>query len=100
MGYIYIDLDASYLCDDEYDLRHVMHLDGKKHKEDNNAFVDGAFLYAKKQGSVVRNEKLTDRTYASLSEMAEEFRELYGEYLPSDFDYVRHLCHFLGAQLG
>lgn len=95
---IAIDLGASYLCDDNYDMRHVCHLDKKEHQEDDECFVDGIFLYAKKQGCIVLDH--ADYAYANLSEMADEFRAAYGKYLPDNFDYVGHLCHFLGANFG
>lgn len=93
-----IELGGSYLCDDEYDLRHVCHLDQKEHPEDDEDFVDGIFLYAKKQGCISLEK--SDHAYKNLDEMADEFRTAYGEYFPDNFDYVGHLCHFLGANFG
>lgn len=95
---ITIELGGSYLCDDEYDLRHVWHLDKKEHQEDDEDFVDGLFLYAKKQGCITLEN--SNYAYKNLDEMAEEFRTVYGEYFPDNFDYVGHLCHFLGANFG
>ena len=95
---VYAELSASHLCDDCYDIRKIWHLDGKAHKEDNDAFVDGLFLYAEKQGCIFLDH--SDDAYANPSEMADEFRQAYGNYLPDDFDYVTHLCFLLGANFG
>lgn len=91
------ELCASNLCDDCYDIRQIWHLDDKAHKEDDDTFVDGVFLYADKQGCIVLDH--SDDAYANLSEMADEFRQTYGNYFPDDFDYVAHLCFLLGATL-
>lgn len=92
----YIGVSVSVLRDDEYDLRHVWHLDGKEHQEDYDDFVCGIFLYAQKQGGITS----TAHIYNDLNEMADEFRQRYGEYLPDNFDYVGHLCFILGAKIG
>lgn len=97
-GEVCNEIGASDLCDDNYDIRQVWHLDGKAHKEDNDTFVDGIFLYAEKQGCIVLDH--SEDAYADLFEMAEEFRQAYGNYLPDDFDYVAHLCFMLGANFG
>ncbi|MCI5760063.1 MAG: hypothetical protein MR218_08440, partial [Eubacterium sp.] len=86
---VYCEIGASDLCDDRYDIRQIWHLDGKAHKEDGDTFVDGIFLYAEKQGCIVLDH--SDDAYANLFEMADEFRQAYGNYLPDDFDYVAHL---------
>lgn len=92
------EIGASVLCDDEYDMRHVWHLDVKEHQDDDDDFVDGVFLYAEKQGCITLEH--SNYAYKNLNEMADEFRQAYGNYLPDDFDYVGHLCHFLGANFG
>jgi len=84
------------LSNAEYDLRHVWHLDGKAHKEDDDDFVYGVVLYSKKQGGITSTAKI----YADLNEMADEFRQRYGSYLPDDFDYTAHLCFLMGAKIG
>lgn len=89
------EIDASVLCDENYDLRQIWHLDKKPHKEDGEDFVNGIFLYAEKQGSIILNS--TDDAYKDLSEMADEFRKKYRAYLSYDFDYTAHLCYMLGA---
>ena len=91
----YIGVSVSVLSDDEYDLRHVWHLDGRQHAEDNDNFVYGVFLYATKQGGITGTAKI----YTDLNEMADEFRQTYGSYLPDDFDYLSHLCFLLGAKI-
>ena len=95
---IFIELEASCLSDDNYDMREVHHLDGKAHGDVTNDFVDGIFLYAKKQGCITLEH--SNYAYKDLGEMADEFRTAYGEYLPENFNYVGHLCHFLGANFG
>lgn len=92
------ELCASDLCDDNYDIRQVWHLDSKAHKEDNDTFVNGIFLYAEKQGCIALDH--SEDAYANLFEMADEFRQRYGNYLPDDFNYVAHLCFLLGANFG
>ena len=90
---VFVDSGASYLSDDNYDMRSVYKLNS--HPSDGDEFVDGAFFYADKQGSIVLNDE--KNCYHSLSEMAEEFKKKMGDYLPADFDYLEHLCWFRGA---
>lgn len=89
------EIGASVLCDENYDLRQIWHLDKKPHKEDGEDFVNGIFLYAEKQSNIILNSP--DDAYRDLSEMADEFRKTYGNYLSDDFDYTAHLCYLLGA---
>lgn len=94
------ELEAVHL-DDEFtgfDIFELTPLDGKAHKEYNDEFMHGYFLYAEKQGCIVLDH--SNDAYANLSEMADEFRQAYGNYLPDDFDYVAHLCFMLGANFG
>jgi hypothetical protein len=56
----------------------------------SNESDEGAFIYAKKQGGITKD---TANLYASLDEMADEFHERYGNCLPSDFNYLAHLCY-------
>lgn len=85
--------ENSVLSDAEYDMRHVWHLNGEM--EDNDNFVYGVFLYSKRQGGITSTAKI----YTDLDEMADEFRQRYGMYLPDNFDYVGHLCFLLGAKI-
>lgn len=89
--------DNAVLSNAEYDLRHVWHLDGRQHEEDDDDFADGVFLYSKKQGGITKGEA---HLYSNLEEMSDEFRNRYGKYLPDNFDYTAHLCFFLGAKIG
>lgn len=92
---ICLDSGASYLSEDNYDVRNITHLKKGDYKEDMDDFVIGAFFYAKKQGSILLRDEAN--CYASLTEMADEFRSSLGECLPDNFDYEDHLCYFCGA---
>lgn len=85
-----------FFSDDNYDMRNIIHLKSRAtDTDDMDDFVTGAFFYAQKQGSILVNDE--KNCYSSLSEMANEFQETLGEYLPNDFDYEAHLCWFCGA---
>lgn len=60
-------------------------------------FVDhsGLMLFAKKQGSIVKEKE--DKLYNDLDDMAKEFSDRYGKYLPDNFDIKSRLCYFAGA---
>ena len=88
--------ENAVLSNDDYDLRHVWHLDGRSHKEDDDDFVYGVVLYSKRQGGITS----TANIYTNLDEMANEFRDRYGDYLPQNFDYLGHLCFLMGAKIG
>lgn len=38
--------------------------------------------------------------YNNIDEMANEFKEKLGEYLPDDFDYKSYICHIVGTYFG
>ena len=63
--------------------------------ENDDSDGDAYFIYARKQGGVTKD---TADLYSSLDEMADEFRQRYGDCLPQDFDYTSRLC-FLRASL-
>ena len=44
------EIGASVLCDANYDLRKIWHLDMKPHKEDGEDFVNGILLIRRKAG--------------------------------------------------
>ena len=93
---VFYDNGASFFSDDNYDMRNIIHLKSRAtDTDDMDDFVTGAFFYAQKQGSILVNDE--KNCYSSLSEMANEFQETLGEYLPNDFDYEAHLCWFCGA---
>ena len=84
--------DSILVSDDNFDNRDVIFLD----KEDHIwAFTYGLMLYAKKQGHIFKGEE--DELYSGLYEMAEEFEDRYGKYLPDNFDIKSRLCYFAGA---
>lgn len=91
--------DGSRLDDDWYDARIIRYLDHKEHSEGGGCFVCGVFFYAERQGEIVRwnDNSPSPNIYRSLDEMADEFKEHYGKYLPEDFDFKDHLVSFIGA---
>lgn len=93
-----IELGATVLDDDHCDMRIIWHLDGKTCGGSDDDFVDGLFLYAEKQGAFF--ETNTRDLYKDIGEMAEEFRDHFGQYLPEGFDYESHMCEYLGTNFG
>lgn len=97
-----LELGATVLDDDHCDMRFIWHLDGITCEttcgDSDDDFVDGMFLYAEKQGAFFE----TDRRYLykNIGEMAEEFRNHFGQYLPEGFDYESHMCEYLGTNFG
>lgn len=63
----------------------------------NESDEDAYFIYAKKQGGITKD---TANLYASLDEMANEFRKEYGDCLPPDFNYLAHLCYLRASYAG
>jgi len=87
--------DALELTDDEvFDGRQIRHLEELLSEEDNDDFCEGVFFYADRQGSVI---SAPGQSYQSVREMADEFRQKYAAYLPTDFDFEAHMVEFLGA---
>lgn len=84
--------DSILVSDDNFDQRDVLFLDKEDHIWD---FTTGLMLYAKKQGHIFREEE--DQLYSGPDEMAKEFEDRYGEYLPEGFDIKSRLCYFAGA---
>ena len=80
------------VSNDNFDERDVFFLDKKDHIWD---FTTGLMLYAKKQGHIFKREE--DQLYSGPDEMAKEFEDRYGEYLPEGFDIKSRLCYFAGA---
>lgn len=84
--------DSILVSDDSFDGRDVFFLDKEDHVWD---FADGLMLYAKKQGRIFKREE--DQLYSGPDEMAKEFEDRYGKYLPDNFDIKSRLCYFAGA---
>lgn len=84
--------DSILISDNDFDKRNVFFLDGKDHIWD---FANGLMLYAKKQGHIFKGEE--DQLYSGPDEMAKEFEDRYGKYLPDNFDIKSRLCYFAGA---
>ena len=40
------------------------------------------------------------KAYENIDEMAQEFKDKIGEYLPDDFDYHEHIRHIVGTYFG
>lgn len=77
--------------DDGYESWEAVDLADEGENDDGDG--DAYFIYARKQGGVTKD---TADLYSSLDEMADEFRQRYGDCLPQDFDYTSRLC-FLRA---
>lgn len=84
--------DSTLVSDDNFARRDVIFLDKEDHICD---FADGLMLYAKKQGHVFKREE--DQLYSGPDEMAKEFEDRYGKYLPEGFNIKSRLCYFAGA---
>lgn len=84
--------DSVLVSDNSFDGRDVIFLDKEDHICD---FADGLMLYAKKQSHIFKGEE--DQLYSGLDEMAKEFKDRYGKYLPKGFDIKSRLCYFAGA---
>lgn len=82
---------SSLSYDDGYESWEAVDLADEGENDDSDG--DAYFIYARKQGGVTKN---TAGLYSSLDEMADEFRQRYGDCLPQDFDYTSRLC-FLRA---
>lgn len=90
----YFDHGCSVVdCAERYDLTGVEYLATGEKKE---GYVEGAMFYGTKKGTVLQ-DKAKDDCYKDIHEMADYFREEYGEYLPADFDYEAHMALFWGA---
>lgn len=83
--------DSIVVSDNDFDKRYVLFLNG----EDAWDSANGLILYSKKQGSIFRNKE--DNLYSGPDEMAKEFKDIYGKYLPDNFDIKSRLCYFAGA---
>lgn len=81
----------SSLSYDGYESWEAVYLADEGENDDSDG--DAYFIYARKQGGVTKD---TADLYSSLDEMADEFRQRYGDCLPQDFDYTSRLC-FLRA---
>lgn len=84
--------DSTLVDDDNFDRRDVIFLDKEDHICD---FENGLMLYSKKQGHIFKREE--DQLYSGPDEMAKEFEDRYGKYLPDNFDIKSRLCYFAGA---
>lgn len=80
---------------DEYNMRAIVPIVKKPSREVLDAMrrekPDGAVLFSEKQGSIFSDSR---KTYSSEKEMADEFRQKYGNCLPENFDYVGRLVMF------
>lgn len=92
IDFLYDLPDSILVSDDNFDERDVFFLDKEDHICD---FADGLMLYAKKQGNIFKEEE--DQLYSGPDEMAKEFEDRYGKYLPEGFDIKSRLCYFAGA---
>lgn len=54
---------------------------------------NGPLIFARRQGGILKGS-----TYSGPDEMAKEFEDRYGKYLPEDFDYASHLVRLTGVQ--
>lgn len=61
----------------------------------------GAILISQKQGKIFDDAPLSTvddfhkgASYKNPQEMADEFKNEYGKYLPEDYDILKHLCSF------
>lgn len=80
---------------DEYNMRAIVPIVKNPSREVLDAMrrekPDGAVLFSEKQGSIFSDSR---KTYSSEKEMADEFRQKYGNCLPENFDYVGRLVMF------
>ena len=85
--------NASVVNDDCYDGRETISLaDGY-----GRDFVNGVLLYGSKIiGTIFADEAKTE-CYKNIDDMAGDFKNKYGKYLPTDFDYKAHLVEFRGT---
>lgn len=87
---------ASIVNDDRYDGREFINLaDGN-----GSDFVDGIMLYSSKVTGTIFADETENMCYKNIDDMAEDFKNIYGKYLPTDFDYKAHLVEFRGAIFG
>lgn len=91
--------DFSILDERHFDGSEVYTLD--YYNREGDGFVDGFILYSYRQGRIFDHpieESPNLQTYKDIHEMANEFRNRIGQYLPKDFDYEGHLVTFSGAE--
>lgn len=74
----------------------VRALDG--HDGLGDAYAEGIFLYGPRKGSCLTSDAAN--LYRDAKEMAGELFAMYGDCLPKDFDYPRHLAEIQGAIAG
>ena len=87
---------ASIVNDDRYDGREFISL----LTENECDFVDGVMLYGSKIIGTIFADEVKIECYKNIDDMAEDFDNIYGKYLPTDFNYKAHLVEFRGAIFG
>lgn len=87
------EFNGVVLDDDHYEARDVYLLKSRKLEE----LANGVFFFASRHGGIFAGD---DEVYSSPEEMAKEFSELIGEYLPENFDYEAHLAELTGSYCG
>ena len=93
---LFEQFSASIVNDDRYDGREIISLAD----ENGSDFVDGVMLYGSKILGTIFADEVEDMCYKNIDDMAEDFKNIYGKYLPTDFDYKAHLVEFRGAIFG